>query len=963
MQIFHEENLQGPMKAEDEMPLDTPWRTASPKSSGAGNVTRMSADEFLSSVDGSGRKGDPDVSWMSSSLPEGKMRRLRKDLQKSPSYMLSTESSYTRSKMNEVRGLQKSINRRRILEEHKKHLVAEQKKLSKVYDHTIDELMSEKRQHNMIRKQLKETTMEMKAAKHENGAIRKKLRSVYKESESWKRQALQVTTSLQEHVRQLKEENEDLALQNELLKNSYTQTLEYSKEIQRLKASYKNLETKHIDASKDQIFNEKSTEKFYRKYKHVNYLYELEKAETKKLNANTKQLLNKLEKSDRHAQELRNEIDLLKKAQYESTVKLQNQLEEMESKLKKAKFGETVLVSRLKSKGTLLQRLWASVETCKSSKEAFAVIEQLVCQLTDSHQCILYLKLLPETFSSANSQPNETWTYDIQHNGSDSLVGTAFLDDAMLTGLTIFCPSVKTDSRYNSNDTTISKEVVSMTLTDLALLCAPVRSENRGYIGALQVVKYVDSESNTMYQNDDEILLCQVASFIGTFVEMWSRIEKAEFNNQDQKKMCQNKIELLQSALERNAVNIKDHLERNFVPKHQFSDQGDQYRAIIDNLKEKIGIEMQQNELSKKQVEDLISSQHESDKLKDSLKLKTDALAAENGRLSTQLDLVKTENAKLEALLGEFKSSLVDAHAMLTNERKSTAMHKENSENIEKQFRESKQELQLLEAVNKISVALVKAEDVDEVFSTITEAACKLVSAERATLFLANSREKILWSKVATGLGGRIEVPFGKGIVGDAFKRGESIKVDDTSTDSRFGGNINAKEGEFVTKALLCASVFTVDNLKYGVLQALNKSGGDVGSGSKNNSFHFSNQDLHQLEAFAHEIGSLVQRWMNHFDTAQRIKKELDNAIASEGNMVELIHFILKCGGDALNTNLRLAGNITTEDVLYMLPAGKTSANERAASRIQAIYRGKKIREAFQEEHPELYAKIHLRNK
>ena len=57
---------------------------------------------------------------------------LRKDLQKSPSYMLSTESSYTRSKMNEVRGLQKSINRRRILEEHKKHLVAEQKKLSKM---------------------------------------------------------------------------------------------------------------------------------------------------------------------------------------------------------------------------------------------------------------------------------------------------------------------------------------------------------------------------------------------------------------------------------------------------------------------------------------------------------------------------------------------------------------------------------------------------------------------------------------------------------------------------------------------------------------------------------------------------------------------------------------------------------------------------------------------------------------
>ena len=96
--------------------------------------------------------------------------------------------------------------------------------------------------------------------------------------------------------------------------------------------------------------------------------------------------------------------------------------------------------------------------------------------------------------------------------------------------------------------------------------------------------------------------------------------------------------------------------------------------------------------------------------------------------------------------------------------------------------------------MNKISIALVKAEDVDEVFSKITEAACKLVSAERATLFLANSRDQILWSKVAIGAGGRIEVPFGRGIVGDAYKRGASVKVDNTSIDPRFGGNKTQKK-------------------------------------------------------------------------------------------------------------------------------------------------------------------------
>ena len=948
------------MNVSDEIALDSPWRRESPTSSGVGNVTKMSAKEFLSNVDAGGRQIEPGISWMSSPLSGGKTRFIKKEAKKSPSYMHSTESSYTRSKRNQVRGLQKSINARKLLEEHKKHLVAEQKKLTKVYDHTIDELMSEKRQHNMIKNKLKETSMELKAVKHENEVVRKKLRSVYKESESWKRQALQVTTSLQEHVRQLKEDNEDLALQNSLLKNSYTQTLEYSKEIQRLKASYKDLETKHIDANKDHLFNEKSTEKFYKKYKHANYLYELEKAETKKLNANAKQLYNKLEKSDCHARELRDEIDSLKKSHYQSTVKLQNQLEEMESNLKKAKFGETVLVSRLKSKGALLQRMWASVETSQSSKEALTVIEQLVCQLTDSHQCTLYLKLIPETYNSANSTTNDTWTYDLHHNGSDSLVGTAFLDDSMLTGMAIFCPSVKNDSRYNNTGNTVAKEVIIMKATDFALLCAPIRSENRGYIGALQVIKYIDSESNDVYQNDDEILLSHVASFVGTFVELWSRIEKAEFTNQDREKMYENKIELLQSALDRNSVDVKDHIERNFLPKHQFSDQCDQYRAIIDNLKEKIELETYQNELTKKQVEDLIASQHESDKLRESLTLKNDSLGEENGRLSKQLDLVKNENAKLEDLLEELKSSLAESHKMLVDERQSATTHKESNVNIAKRLEETEQELQLHEAVNKISIALVKAEDVDEVFSTITKAACKLVSAERATLFLANSRDRILWSKVAIGAGGRIEVPFGRGIVGDAYKRGESIKVDNTSTDPRFGGNKNAKKGDFVTKALLCAPVFTVENVKYGVLQALNKRNAEKSSGSKQNSSQFSKKDLHQLESFAHEIGSLVQRWMNYFDTAQRMKKELDSAIESEGKMVELIHFILNCGGDVLNTNLRLAANITTADVLYMLPAQKTDINERAASRIQAIYRGKKTREAFREEHPELYAKLFL---
>ncbi len=253
----------------------------------------------------------------------------------------------------------------------------------------------------------------------------------------------------------------------------------------------------------------------------------------------------------------------------------------------------------------------------------------------------------------------------------------------------------------------------------------------------------------------------------------------------------------------------------------------------------------------------------------------------------------------------------------------------------------------------------MKIKDVDKVFYSITKAARELVSAERATLFLANAKDHVLWSKVAEGASGRIEVPFGKGLVGDSFKHSRSIKVDDTSQDKRFAGKKHSSN-DFVTKALLCAPVYTSENLKYGVLQVLNKT--TAGRNKQNSGdAKFSDEDLEQLEQFSHKIGSVVQNWMNYFDTVQRMNLELDSAIESEGKMVRLIQFILKCGGDHLDTNLQTIGDISMEDIIYMLPAERTAENEKAASMIQALYRGKKQRELMKEEHPELYRKLFVK--
>ena len=108
-----------------------------------------------------------------------------------------------------------------------------------------------------MQQKLKQKTLDLQNTRHENSIIRDKLRKLHNETNSWKKQALQVTTSLQQHVNRLKDENAELALQNDLLKDSYDEALKSRKEVEQIKAVYKELQMKHIDAHKDHVSNEK----------------------------------------------------------------------------------------------------------------------------------------------------------------------------------------------------------------------------------------------------------------------------------------------------------------------------------------------------------------------------------------------------------------------------------------------------------------------------------------------------------------------------------------------------------------------------------------------------------------------------------------------------------------------------------------------------------------------------------
>jgi GAF domain-containing protein len=252
-----------------------------------------------------------------------------------------------------------------------------------------------------------------------------------------------------------------------------------------------------------------------------------------------------------------------------------------------------------------------------------------------------------------------------------------------------------------------------------------------------------------------------------------------------------------------------------------------------------------------------------------------------------------------------------------------------------------KESVRLHQAIIDISMTLVKVKDVEKVFSAITKCARELVCAERATLFLANNEDKILWSKVAEGSSGMIKVPFGKGIVGDSFEHDKSIKVDNARSDPRFDHKSTQKSG-FETRSVLCAPVHAGKERKiYGVLQVLNKRGSD--------NYAFTELDLKHLVEFANQIGSVVQNWMMYFHTVQRMSDQLNATVDSESKMVDLIRFLLEIGGDALDASLQRSG-VSIEDIQGMLPqTGFGVEEDEAALKIQGLFRKKKAKDKVNE--------------
>ena len=128
----------------------------------------------------------------------------------------------------------------------------------------------------------------------------------------------------------------------------------------------------------------------------------------------------------------------------------------------------------------------------------------------------------------------------------------------------------------------------------------------------------------------------------------------------------------------------------------------------------------------------------------------------------------------------------------------------------------------------KATSCLAQSLDLDRTLGAVMAEARELMDADRSTLFLLDRDRQELWSKVATGEGGKtveIRIPSNKGIAGYVASTGQILNIPDAYKDPRFDPTTDQRTG-YHTRNILCMPVYNSEADLIGVTQLINKHQG-----------------------------------------------------------------------------------------------------------------------------------------
>jgi len=158
--------------------------------------------------------------------------------------------------------------------------------------------------------------------------------------------------------------------------------------------------------------------------------------------------------------------------------------------------------------------------------------------------------------------------------------------------------------------------------------------------------------------------------------------------------------------------------------------------------------------------------------------------------------------------------------------------------------------------VLEIARLLAVTADLDRLLTAIAESATQLLDAERASIYLHDPPSRQLWTRVALGAR-EIRVPDTAGIVGHVFQTNRLLRVARPYEDPRFNPEIDRRSG-FVTRNLLTAPARDMSGRPIGVLQVVNRKGGE-----------FTEYDEALIDILAGQVGVAIQRHYLQQQTVQ----------------------------------------------------------------------------------------------
>lgn len=161
--------------------------------------------------------------------------------------------------------------------------------------------------------------------------------------------------------------------------------------------------------------------------------------------------------------------------------------------------------------------------------------------------------------------------------------------------------------------------------------------------------------------------------------------------------------------------------------------------------------------------------------------------------------------------------------------------------------------------------------DLAELLDRILQIACTECHAERGTVFLADSKNRELWSIVASGLDHQeIRVPYGRGVAGRVAQTGEIINVEDAYTLEYFDRSFDQKFG-YRTRSLLCLPIRHKSGEIVGVIQLLNHADG-----------RFEHEDEDFLTKLSAHMAMALENARLHREVVEKQRLEREVAVAQE---------------------------------------------------------------------------------